>query len=76
MARKPTPPRVIPNFVMDRPWSDPVPPEQQEGLASMAAFSGVPLTNRAITDFVRQLDNSAYQKLVAASDATTNGGRG
>jgi hypothetical protein len=42
MARGPTPPRIIPNFAMTAPATDPATntPENQEGLAEVALLSG------------------------------------
>ena len=76
MARKESPGRVIPNFAMDKPASAPMNNAEQEQLASIALLSGVPNTNRAISNFIRQIDNSQYQHLVAAAATHMNGGRG
>lgn len=74
MARKPTPPRVIPNFALDKPWSDPTTVEEQEGLASLAVMSGAGDGNRNVSDFIKGLDNQAYQQMVRAARANTQGG--
>lgn len=50
MARKPvTPPRIIPNWQMDRPWTDPASEEELDMLAQTALLSGAPDTNQGVT---------------------------
>lgn len=52
--RYPSPPRIIPNFALDKPWTDPMSPEEQEGLAQTALLSGAADTDRAITALLSQ----------------------
>lgn len=49
MATAPRGPRVIPNFAMDRPWSDPQTEEELDGLAQTALLSGAPATNQGVS---------------------------
>lgn len=62
-----TPARLIPTFGMDKPWTEPTTPEEDEGLASLAFLAGAGDTNRAVSQFIRQVDNTQYQQLIQAA---------
>lgn len=55
--------RLIPNLGLEPAASDPVPIEEEESLASLAALSGVPLTNRAVTSFIASFTNAALAQI-------------
>ncbi len=66
MAEKyPSPPRLIPNFNMTAPWSDPQTEAELDGLAMTALLSGATPNNRSIVtllgqfagDYARNLNN-------------------
>lgn len=63
-----SPPRLIPNFNMDAPWTDPMSQEEQEGLAQTALLSGSGDSDRAVT--------SLMQRFAGLYVANLNGGRG
>lgn len=47
--------------------SDPVPLEEEESLASLAALSGVDLSNRAVTSFVQSFSAATINQLQGAT---------
>lgn len=66
MPRKyPTSRTLIPTFQMDKPWTAPMTPEEEGGLAETALLSGAPDNDRSITlllrdfagDYVANLNN-------------------
>jgi hypothetical protein len=51
----------------DEAPSDPTPQEEDESLASLAALSGVALTNRAVSAFIGTFSNAAMAQIQAAT---------
>lgn len=62
MARKPTPPRLIPTFALPKPWTEPMTQEEQEATASSALLSGAAPTDRGVTALMQIFagDSAAY----------------
>lgn len=54
MAERPGPARLIPNWQMDKPWTTPMAPEEEEGMAETALLSGAPENERAISQLLSQ----------------------
>lgn len=54
MPERPGPARLIPNWQMDKPWTDPMEQDEQEGLAQTAMLSGAPPTDRAVTQLLAE----------------------
>lgn len=54
MPEAPGPARIIPNWQMDKPWTEPMAPEEEEGLAETALLSGASPTNNAVTQLLGQ----------------------
>lgn len=69
MARKPTPPRVIPTFAMAKPWTEPQSQLEQEATASSALLSGAAPTDRAVSALMQQFagDSQAYAQSLQQS---------
>lgn len=55
--------RLLPAYGEEAPASDPVPLDEEEQLASLAALSGVDLSNRPVTSFIASF-NSASANLI------------
>lgn len=52
MPEAPTPARLIPNWDMQEPWTSPMSPEEEEGLAQTALLAGVAPTDTAVTQLL------------------------
>lgn len=53
-----TPPRVIPNWEMDKPWTEPSTQEEQEGTATLIFLSNLPGIidiDRVVTAFIQNI---------------------
>ena len=64
-------PRVIPNFAMDKPWTEPLEQIEQEALAS-SVLIGVPsATASQVTAYMQQFagDAQAYSNALAQAQA-------
>lgn len=59
--------RLVPNYTEEPAASDPVPMAEEESLASLAALSGVPLTNRAVSSFIASFSNAALAQIQGAT---------
>lgn len=54
MPERPGPPRLIPTYQMDKPWTDPTTPEEDAQLAELALLSGAAPNDRAVTQLFGQ----------------------
>lgn len=68
MAKKPvSAPRLIPNFNMTKPWSDPVSEQELDGLAMTALLSGATDTNRAVSGLLGRFAGDYVENLRKAN---------
>ena len=64
MARKPlSPPRIIPNWQMDKPWTDPQTEEELDMLAQTALLSGATPDNNSVTSLLGEFAGQYVQNL-------------
>lgn len=66
MPDAPSPVRIIPPWQMDKPWTDPMSPEEENGLAETALLAGVQPTSAAITSLLGQFSGDYVVQLQQA----------
>ena len=59
--------RLLPSYGEEAAASDPMAPGEEESLASLAALSGVDLSNRAVTRFIASFSNAALAQIQGAT---------
>lgn len=70
MAGAPGPPRLIPNFAMDKPWTEPTTEEEDTDLASLIFLSGLPGAldkDRIVVAYVQDLSGDNINALSQAT---------